>query len=139
MIKSDNITFILFFFIINFCEFVDYVMMINNNNIIIYFIGLYNVLLLLIGLSALLFWWSYTCNSKNPNLIIDIMYTEYNFTKKKLSNGQYECTICYCEYDNTNPKYYLFECGHHGHADCIDGWWKNCGRKKCYASYCKYF
>lgn len=41
------------------------------------------------------------------------------------------CPICWNDYSE-NAECYLLECGHRGHAECLNAWWEISEHKKCF-------
>lgn len=41
------------------------------------------------------------------------------------------CYICMDEYNLEKPEYYLLECGHRGHVECLDNWWNHVNVAQC--------
>lgn len=62
-------------------------------------------------------------------IIKQISYQRLSFLDKPLNNNK--CPICFGSYQK-NPIYYLMECGHSAHANCLDKWWSNSKRKICF-------
>lgn len=45
------------------------------------------------------------------------------------------CYICREEYQ-PDAEYYLLECNHHAHIECMDDWWNSIGDNRCIFNYC---
>lgn len=65
--------------------------------------------------------------------------TDVKYEIKIVQNEMFEnkaCPICLDDFE-INSQYYLLECEHYGHPDCLDGWWDQCGQKKCFYNFCQ--
>lgn len=61
--------------------------------------------------------------------IIRTTHRQLSFKNKPLEENK--CPICLSSYDE-DPNYYLMQCNHSGHVDCLESWWKNSKVKQCF-------
>lgn len=71
-------------------------------------------------------------NNSTKN-IIDVAY-EIKIVQEGMFKDQV-CSICLEDYE-TNSQYYLLECGHYAHPDCLHIFWKKYGHNRCFYNFC---
>jgi len=66
--------------------------------------------------------------------IVPRTISKKSILKYPLANNM--CFCCFEEYNANNPYYYLLRCGHHGHIQCLESWWRTVKTHRCIFPYC---
>lgn len=131
-IGNNHIDMAGYFFILNMSEYIYFGYVLQYNTDFFYYLGIYHFITISLA-SILLIIWIYGVNRCEWNSGNNISHTKISFKEKPLKNDI--CLFCLENYDN-DQYYYLMQCGHYAHSNCLELWWKKYGHKKCIFPFC---